>query len=46
LVCRTFTRIDVGDVPDAQTILKMARALGPDVIEPLHRQVIEVTATR
>jgi IS5 family transposase len=37
-----FTRIDAGDVPDAKTILKIARALGPEVIEQLHRQVVEV----
>jgi transposase-like protein DUF772/DDE family transposase len=42
LVYRAFTRIDAGDVPDAKTILKIARALGPAVIEQLHRQVIEV----
>ena len=42
LVYRAFTRIDAGDVPDAKTILKIARALGPDVIEQLHRQVVEV----
>jgi len=29
-------------VPDAKTILKIAGALGPDVIEQLHRQVVEV----
>jgi IS5 family transposase len=42
LVYRAFTRIDAGDVPDAKTILKIARVLGPAVIEQLHRQVIEV----
>jgi IS5 family transposase len=42
LVYRMFTRIDAGEVPDAKTILKIARALGPDVIAQLHRQVIEV----
>jgi transposase, IS5 family len=42
LVYRMFTRIDAGDVPDAKTILKIARVLGPDVIEQLHRQVVEV----
>ena len=42
LVYRAFTRIDAGEVPDAKTILKIARALGPDVIEQLHRQVVEV----
>jgi transposase, IS5 family len=42
LVYRAFTRIDAGDVPDAKTILKIARALGPDVIEQLHRRVVDV----
>ena len=42
LVYRMFTRIDAGDIPDAKTILKIARVLGPDVIEQLHRQVVEV----
>jgi IS5 family transposase len=45
LVSRAFTRIDAGEVPDAKTILKMARALGPEVIEQWHREVVEV-ATR
>src|SRR6266516_7126320 len=42
LVYRMFTRIDAGEVPDAMTILKIARALCPDVIEQLHLQVVEV----
>jgi transposase, IS5 family len=42
LVYRAFTRIDAGEVPDAKTILKIAGALGPDVIEQLHRQIVEV----
>ena len=42
LVYRAFTRIDAGDVPDAKTIVKIARALGPEVIAQLHRQVVEV----
>ena len=42
LVYRAFTRIDAGEVPDAKTILKIAGALGPEVIEQLHRQVIDV----
>lgn len=42
LVYRAFTRIDAGAVPDAKTILKIAGALGPAVIEQLHRQVVEV----
>src|SRR6476620_7826772 len=42
LVYRAFTRIDAGEVPDAKTILKIAGTLGPDVIEQLHRQVVDV----
>ncbi len=42
LVYRAFTHIDAGAVPDAKTILKIARVLGPEVIEQLHRQVVEV----
>src|SRR5919201_5721342 len=42
LVYRAFTRIDSGDVPDAKTILKIARTLRPEVIEHLHRQVVDV----
>lgn len=42
LVYRAFTRIDAGEVPDAKTILKIAGALGPEVIQQLHRQVVEV----
>jgi IS5 family transposase len=45
LVYRAFTRIDAEEVPDAKTILKIARVLGPEVIEHLHRQVVDV-ATR
>ena len=42
LVYRAFTRIDAEEVPDAKTILKIARALGPEIIEQLHRQLLEV----
>src|SRR4029450_6482260 len=42
LVYRAFTRIDAGDVPDAKTMLKIAGALGPEVIQQLHRQVVDV----
>ena len=37
LLYRTFTRIGADEVPDAKAILKIARALGPEVIEQLHR---------
>jgi transposase, IS5 family len=42
LVYRAFTRIYAGEVPDAKTTLKIARALGPEVIEQLHHRVMDV----
>ena len=42
LVYRAFTRIGVDVVPDAKTILKIAKALGPEVITDLHQRVIDV----
>ena len=39
---RAFTRIGVDAVPDAKTILKIAQALGPDVITDLHQRVVDV----
>jgi len=42
LVYRAFTRIDAGEVPDAKTILKIARVLGPEVVEQLHRHGVDV----
>jgi IS5 family transposase len=42
LVYRAFTRIGVDAVPDATTILKIAKALGPEVITDLHQRVVDV----
>ncbi|HEY7474125.1 MAG TPA: ISNCY family transposase [Vicinamibacterales bacterium] len=42
LVYRAFTRIGVDAVPDAKTILKIAKSLGPDVITDLHQRVVDV----
>ena len=42
LVYRAFTRIGVDAVPDAKTILKIAKALGPAVITDLHQRVVDV----
>jgi IS5 family transposase len=42
LVYRAFTRIDADAVPDAKTILKIAKALGPEVITDLHQRVVDV----
>ena len=42
LVYREFTRIGGGKVPDDRTIGNLARQLGPEVVEKLHRRVVEI----
>lgn len=42
LVSRAFARISCDAVPDAKTILKIAQALGPAVIQTRHRRVVEL----
>jgi IS5 family transposase len=45
LVYRAFARLGVDAVPDAKTLLKIAQALGPEVITDLHQRIVAV-ATR
>ena len=40
LVFRAFARIGCAVGPDQKTMLKIARALGPEVIEQLHQRVV------
>src|SRR5580698_10095206 len=42
LVYREFTRIGADKVPDDKTMGRLARQLGPEVIEQLHRRVVEI----
>ena len=42
LVYREFTRIGGEKVPDDRTVGNLARQLGPEVIEKLHRRVVEI----
>jgi IS5 family transposase len=42
LVYREFTRIGADKVPDDKTMGRLARQLGPEVIEQLHRRVVEL----
>jgi len=42
LVYREFTRIGGGKVPDDRTMGNLARQLGPEVIEKLHRRVVGI----
>jgi transposase, IS5 family len=42
LVYREFTRVGAAKVPDAKSLGKQARALGPEVIEQIHRRIVEL----
>jgi len=42
LVYREFTRIGGEKVPDDRTMGNLARQLGPEVVEKLHRRVVEI----
>jgi len=46
LVYREFTRIGGGTVPDDKTLGRIARQLGPEVIEKLHRRVVQIAQDR
>src|ERR1035437_3524442 len=42
LVYREFTRIGGGKVPDDKTMGRLARQLGPEVVEKVHKRVVEI----
>ena len=42
LCYRDFTRIGMGQVPDAKTLARIAQALGGEVIAELHRRLVEI----
>jgi IS5 family transposase len=42
LVYRQFTRVGAQKVPDAKTLGKLATALGPEIIEQIHRRVVAI----
>ena len=42
LLCREFTRIGSGKVPDAKTLGRQAHALGPEVIAQIHQRLVEL----
>lgn len=42
LVYREFTRIGGGKVPDDKTMGRLARQLGPEAVEKVHRRVVEI----
>jgi transposase, IS5 family len=42
VVCREFARVGLEKVPDAKVIGKIAKMLGPEVVEAIHRRIIEI----
>ena len=46
LVYRQFTRVGAEKVPDAKTLGRLALALGPEIIEQIHRRVIGIACEK
>jgi IS5 family transposase len=46
LVYRQFTRVGAEKVPDAKTLGRLALALGPEIIEQIHRRVIAIACAK
>jgi transposase, IS5 family len=46
LVYRQFTRVGAEKVPDAKTLGRLAVALGPEIIEKIHRRVVAIARQR
>jgi IS5 family transposase len=42
LVYRQFTRVGAAKVPDAKTLGKLGVALGPEIVERIHRRVVAI----
>jgi IS5 family transposase len=46
LVYRQFTRVGAHKVPDAKTLGRLAIALGPEIIEQIHRRVLVIACEK
>lgn len=46
LVYREFTRVGAAKVPDAKSLGRQARALGPEVIDQIHRRIVELAVEK
>lgn len=42
LVYREFTRVGAGKVPDAKTLGRLGRALGPEIVEKVHQRLVAI----
>jgi transposase, IS5 family len=46
LLYRDFTRVGGGKVPDAKSLGRQARALGPEVIKQIHQRMVELAVEK
>ena len=46
LVYRDFTRVGAAKMPDAKTMGRWGRALGPQVVKQVHEQIVEIARTK
>ena len=46
LIYREFTRVGTEKVPDAKVLAKIARVLGPDVVQTLHGRIVQLALER
>jgi len=46
LVYRDFTRVGAAKMPDAKTMGRWGRALGPQVVKRVHEQIVEIARTK
>jgi IS5 family transposase len=42
VVCREFARVGLEKVPDAKVLAKIAKLIGPQVVEQIHRRIVEL----
>ena len=42
IVCREFARVGLAKVPDAKVLAKIAKLLGPEVVEQVHQRIVAI----
>ncbi len=42
IVCREFARVGLEKVPDAKVLAKIAKLLGPEVVERVHQRIVAI----
>src|SRR5215475_7733677 len=46
MVYRMFTRVGAEKVPDAKTLARIERSLGPEIIEKIHGRIVGIAQER